>query len=171
MCPPPHIHPTAVYSLLVSDWMMNMHESSTQKCWVKAAHALMPTLWAVIGLAAAHTPEQSYYHNTVQNSESGASVLYNTCVNVIHKVFLLLFIASYFTEAGYKTQVILTSSGKNLKHASKQENTFQVTELCCFGVILWDHYIKDEEHLQRNSNLGYFLCSLISSSALCYRIW
>lgn len=77
--------------------MMNMHESSTQKRWVKAAHALMPTLWAVIGLAATHISEQSYYHNAVQNSESEESVLYNTCVIVIHKAFLLLFIASYFT--------------------------------------------------------------------------
>lgn len=45
----------------------------------------MPTLSAVIGSAAPRISQQSYYHNTLQNSESGESILCNTFAIVIQK--------------------------------------------------------------------------------------
>ncbi len=70
---------------------MNMYESSSQSEaeaarvtpeWKLPTH-FMPTLSAVIGLAAARISQQSYYHSTLQNRERGESLVYFITLLVI----------------------------------------------------------------------------------------
>lgn len=65
-------------------WLMNMYESSVQSEaeavrvspeWKLPTH-FMPTLSAVSGLAATRISQWSYYHNTLQSSDSDESVVY-----------------------------------------------------------------------------------------------